>query len=141
MRIRHFAAGSLMPKAVCLGFKSMVLHNRHSIAKRVGHPSRALLNHMRQLVGKKELPMRRMRIVLAGGKVQIGTPCKCDGSNGRGFGTDMHTHIREIRAERCFHLGLHVARQRPATGLRTKINLKSVYSGTTLNNCFLLNGS
>jgi hypothetical protein len=87
---------------------------------------------MRQFMTQQRLSLRRMRVVLARGKMNIGTPGESDRSDGGRFGTHVNANVREAGAQSRFHFGLNVAGQRPPAGLRLHADLKCVDAGTAL---------
>jgi len=117
---------------VGFGLKGLVLDNGNSVVKGVGDSAGALLDNVREFVAEKELAVRGVRVVLARREVQIGAPGKGDGANRGSLGTYVDPDVGEVCAERGFHLGLNIARQRPSAGFWTKVDLKGVNSGTGL---------
>ena len=66
------------------------------------------------------------------------SPGESDGSDGRSLRAYVDAHVGEVRAERCFHLGLDIARQMPSAGLGAQINLEGIDAGMALNGRFHL---
>ncbi len=55
-----------------LGLQGRVLDHRHARAQGVLHPPGLLLHHVGQLVAEQLLALRRLRVVLPGGEVEVG---------------------------------------------------------------------
>jgi hypothetical protein len=118
-----------MTHAVGFRLESLILHDGDSRAKWIGDTSSTLLYHMLQLMAEEELAMGSMRIVLAVGEVDLRPPGEGKCADGGGFGADVDTNICKARAKSALHLGLNVARQRPAARFGLEIDLEGFDAG------------
>jgi len=128
-------------QAISFRFERLILYDRHAGAEGVCDSPGALLHHVGEFVTEKELAVRRMRVVLAGGEVQVRAPGERDGPDGRSLRPDVDPDIGEVGAERGLHLGLNVTRQRPSAGLGSEIDLEGIYARTVLRSWFHLHGA
>lgn len=120
-------------QAIRFGFERVILDHGHSVAEGIGYPARSLLHNVGQFMAEQKLAVRGVRIVLSGREVQIGSPGKSDGPDGRRLGSYVHAYVGEAGAKGRLHLRLHIPRQRPAAGPWTEIHLKGVHAGTVLD--------
>ena len=137
-RLRLSLHRSHSAEAVGFGFEGVVLNDGDSAAEGIGDASGALLHDVGKLVAEQKLSVRRVRVVLAGSEVDVRTPGKGDGPDGRGLGADMDADVGEVCAKGGFHLGLNIAGQRPSARLGPEIDLEGIDSGAALDRGFLL---
>jgi hypothetical protein len=116
----------MVAQAVGFGFESIVLHDGDTTAVRVPDAAGTLLHNMGELVGEQLLPVRSMRVVVAGCEMDVGSPGEGDGADGSYLWAYMNAHIGKVGAQSRFHFGLDCLRQRPATGFRLHVHMKGL---------------
>jgi hypothetical protein len=96
-----------MAHAIGFGLQGVIVHNCDAGPERILHTSRALLQHMRELVSEELLSPRGVRIVLAGREENVRAVCEGTRPDGTGFGSHVDANGGKIGAECRLHFLPH----------------------------------